>query len=72
MVNISVRKIDDEIVAKLRVQAAQDGVSMEEEVRQILERGVSSQNQLGNMALQYFGDGYGVELELPVHMGKLQ
>ena len=36
MANITVRKIDEKVKAKLRVRAAQHGHSMEEEVREIL------------------------------------
>jgi len=65
--NISVRKIDDEIVEKLRSRASEHGVSMEEEVRQIIQQAVSSPAKLGDMALEYFGVEKGVELELPPH-----
>jgi plasmid stability protein len=37
MASISVRQIDDETLAALRRRAAENGVSMEEEVRQILK-----------------------------------
>jgi antitoxin FitA len=40
-------------------------VSMEEEVRQILKQAVIQQIKLGDMALQLFGEGQGVELDLP-------
>lgn len=67
MANISVRKIDDKIVDKLRTRAIEHGVSMEEEVRQIIEQAVNSPAKIGDMALQYFGVELGVELELPQH-----
>ena len=54
MASISVRKLDDEVFLKLKVQADKNGVSMEEEVRQILTRGVSTQVGLGDMALNLF------------------
>lgn len=62
--NLSVRKIDDEVYELLRIRAARNGVSMEEEVRRILKRAVSAPERLGDLALEYFGDD-GVELELP-------
>jgi antitoxin FitA len=36
MAQLIVRNIEDAVVRKLKLQAAKDGVSMEEEVRQIL------------------------------------
>lgn len=65
MSNISVRKLDDEIVKRLRVRAAQHGVSMEEEVRQILKRAVTTPERLGDMAVRFFNPAYGGE-ELPL------
>jgi antitoxin FitA len=67
LANLSVRKIDDEILARLRVRAAQHGISMEEEARQILRRAVAAPNRLGDLALRFFGSEYGVDLDLPKH-----
>ncbi|MCX7094525.1 MAG: Arc family DNA-binding protein [Methylobacter sp.] len=67
MANLSVRKLDEEVFSKLRMRAAAHGVSMEEEVRQILKQAVTSPVKLGDMALQLFGEKQGVELELPEH-----
>ena len=36
MASITIRNLDDNIKAKLRIQAAQHGLSMEQEVREIL------------------------------------
>ena len=63
MASLSVRKIDDELYERLRVRAAKNGVSMEEEVRQILRRVVTAPERLGDLAREHFGD-QGVELEL--------
>jgi len=63
MANLSVRKLDEDIVEKLRRRAAQHGVSMEEEVRRILEQAVSAPPRLGDVALELFGADAGVELE---------
>ncbi len=38
MATITIRNIDDEIKTRLRLQAAQHGRSMEQEVREILSR----------------------------------
>lgn len=65
MANLSVRKLDEETLARLRVRAAHHGISMEEEVRRILREAVSGPDRLGDLALQLFGPTHGVELTLP-------
>jgi len=67
MANLSVRKLDEDVFSKLRLRAATHGVSMEEEVRQILKQAVTNPIKLGDMALQLFGETQGVELELSEH-----
>lgn len=67
MANLSIRKLDDKVVEKLRNRATQHGVSMEEEVRRIIEQAVSNPVRLGDLALQYFGKEHGLDLELPRH-----
>ena len=48
MASITVRDLDDSLKARLRIQSAQHGHSMEEEVRQILRRALSGKvEQLG-------------------------
>lgn len=64
MASLSIRRIDDAVYARLKVRAARHGVSMEEEVREILKRAVAAPERLGDLALEYFGTN-GVELELP-------
>ena len=66
MASLSVRKIDDETVALLRIRAAHHGVSMEEEARQILRRAVAAPDRLGDLAVRLFSPAYGQEgLTLP-------
>ena len=66
MPGISVRKLDEETIVRLRMLAAKHGVSMEEEVRQILQRAVSAPDQLGDLAVKLFSPAYGgEELNLP-------
>lgn len=67
MATLSIRKIDDEIVARLRVRAARQGVSMEEEARRILRRAVAAPDRLGDLAVRFFGVEQGVDLDLPAH-----
>jgi len=63
--SLSVRKLDDETLSRLRVRAAMRGVSMEEEARRILEEAVRAPDLLGDLALGIFGPERGVDLELP-------
>lgn len=66
MANLSVRNIDEQTVANLRVRAARHGVSMEEEVRQILRNAAATPDRLGDLAVRLFSPAYGdKELTLP-------
>jgi len=66
MPSLSVRKIDEETLSQLRIQAAKHGVSMEEEVRQIIKRSVSTPEKLGDLAVRLFNSAYsGEELDIP-------
>ncbi len=66
MASLSVRKIDDETIAHLRVRAARHGVSMEEEVRRILKQAVAVPDRLGDLAVRLFSPAWGgAEVELP-------
>ena len=67
MASLSVRKLDDETLARLRMRAASHGVSMEEEARRILKAAVAAPERLGDLALKMFGAQHGVDLELPEH-----
>ncbi len=64
MGSISVRKLDDETLERLRVRAAEHGVSMEEEARRILAKAVSAPKHLGDLAVRLFGPSSGIDLEL--------
>ena len=64
MAGLSVRRIDEEVYEQLRRRAKRNGVSMEEEVRRILNAAVSAPDRLGDLALDTFGR-HGVELEIP-------
>lgn len=67
MANLSIRKLDDDTITRLRVRAAHHRVSMEEEARRILRQAVATPKKLGDLSLQFFGPESGVELELPRH-----
>ena len=65
MASLSIRKIDDETLAHLRVRAARHGVSMEEEVRRILRHAVATPERIGDLAVRMFSPAYrGPELQL--------
>ncbi len=65
---ITVRNLDDDVKAKLRVRAAENGRSMEAEVRAILVDALvvrPPSRGLGTWIHELFADVGGVELELP-------
>ncbi|AFT69950.1 Plasmid stability protein-like protein [Alloalcanivorax dieselolei B5] len=47
MASITIRNLDDELKARLRLSAAEHGHSMEEEVRQILHRALEPGSDTG-------------------------
>ncbi len=64
MANISVRKLDDQVYNQLRIRAAQHGVSMEEEARQIISQVVSVPARMSDVFREHFGPNHGIDLEL--------
>ena len=67
MANLSIRKLDEDTISRLRTRAAYHQVSMEEEARRILRQAVTPPKKLGDLSVQFFGLQSGVELELPKH-----
>lgn len=65
MANLSIRKLDEETFTRLRVRAARNGVSMEEEARRILRESVSAPERLGDFAMRTFGPTHGIDLPMP-------
>jgi plasmid stability protein len=67
MTAISIRNLDPEVKAKLRVMAAEHGRSMEAEIRAILEEAVAEQRLAGLFdAIRAISlEHGGVDLELP-------
>ena len=68
MASITIRKLDDDVKSRLRVRAASNGHSMEEEVRLILQDAVGCRprsNNLADIIRAHFGPSKGVGLELP-------
>jgi antitoxin FitA len=66
MASITIRNIDDRVKQALRVQAAENGRSMEEQLRHMLESATSSQNakplNLADEFMRRFDPLGGVEL----------
>ena len=68
MASITIRNLDDEVKNRLRVRAAGNGRSMEEEARLILREAVGCKpgtQDLASTIRSYFGPSNGVDLELP-------
>jgi antitoxin FitA len=74
MAILTVRNLDENVKSKLRVNAAIKGVSMEEEVRQVLTRAVlapandaDAGNLFSRIRARMDANGFkGVDLELPL------
>jgi len=69
MASLTIRQLDDKIKQRLRLRAAHNGRSMEEEAREILKgalvgRKVSEKN-LGQIIHERFARLGGVDLEIP-------
>jgi antitoxin FitA len=68
MATLTIRDLDEELRVRLRVRAAQQGRSMEAEVREILRDALAKPAQhdrLGSRVRQRFATLGGVELDLP-------
>ena len=65
MANLNIRKLDNHIYERLRVRAANHGVSMEEEARQILSVAISVPERMTDIFQKNFGYKQGVDLKLP-------
>ena len=69
MASITIRNLDDGVKTRLRVRAANNGRSMEEEARNILREAVEREAEPRNLAQAIrarFTPLGGVELDLPV------
>lgn len=68
MASITIRNLDDHVKTRLRVQAADNGRSMEEEARLILRKAVEPKTRQRNLARSIRAKVAplgGVDLELP-------
>lgn len=58
MGNISIRKLNDNVLKALRTRASASGVSMEEEVRRILSKAVEPEETVGEMMERIFSPSW--------------
>ena len=69
MASITVRNIDDGLKRRLRIRAAENGRSMEQEAREILKTALDEESEpggnLGTLIHERFKRFGGVELEIP-------
>jgi len=68
MATLVIRDLDDDVKARLRMQAAEHGRSMEAEARAILAAAVSGRRPvrgLGSHIRDQFAELRGVELDIP-------
>lgn len=64
MPSLSVRNLDESIYHRLRVRAANHGISMEEEVRRIILQAVTAPEKMSAVFEKNFGAKNGVELKI--------
>jgi len=68
MASITIPNLDDDVKTRLRMRAAGNGRSMEEEARVILRQAVGRKpgsQDLASIIRTHFGPSNGVDLELP-------
>lgn len=65
MANLSIRDLDKTAYEQLRLRAANHGVSMEEEVRQIIYHAISTPDKISLIFQNNFGKKNGINLRLP-------
>ena len=69
MASITVRKLDEDLKRRLRIRAAENGRSMEQEAREILRAALDGEaapeKGLGTAIHELFKPYGGVELEIP-------
>ena len=64
LASLRISYLDDALCERLRDRATRHGLSMEEEVRQILTQAVLTPERLGDLFLKAFGPANGVDLDL--------
>lgn len=66
MANLSIRNLDENVYTQLRLLAAEHGISMEEEVRQIISHAIATPEKITTVFRKYFGLKNGLNLETPL------
>ena len=64
MASLSIRRLDDEVVARLKIRAKRESVSLEEAVRRILRTAAEDEEPVGAAIRRIVGDA-GYDLRLP-------
>ena len=64
MASLSVRRLDSEVVHRLKLRAERESLSLEETVRRILRSAVVDEEPVGAMIRRIVGDD-GFDLDLP-------
>ena len=67
MPSLNIKKLDTQVYDRLRIQAAEHDVSMEEEARQIISRALSVPNRMSDVFKKHFGQAHGIDLEIPTY-----
>jgi hypothetical protein len=66
MANLSIRNLEDRLHQALQARAAEHGVSMEEEARQILRLAIDTPKDISQVFNKFFGEN-GIILDSPTH-----
>jgi plasmid stability protein len=76
MASITIRKLPENTKRRLRIRAARNGRSMEQEARELLESGLSRPDSepenLGEAIRRRFAPFGGVDLKIPPRRGKIR
>ena len=76
MASITIRKLPENTKRRLRIRAARNGRSMEQEARELLETGLaradSEPENLGEAIRRIFAPLGGVDLKIPPRRGKIR
>jgi plasmid stability protein len=76
MASITIRKLPESTKRKLRIRAARNGHSMEQEARDLLEASLAQANpepvNIGEAIRRIFAPLGGVELKIPPRRGKIR
>jgi plasmid stability protein len=76
MASITIRKLAENTKQRLRIRAARNGRSMEQEARELLETGLaradSEPENLGEAIHRRFAPLGGVDLKIPPRWGKIR